>query len=140
MAEWGAKRVKKTCEQCEKLANSVNFPKGVRARIAGVYECDTCEVTKHQPLPENENIVTLYNALPQNFDGYSGIRLISATDIKFVLELFEVYEDLWSDYYQKLLYFHSQYTERAIKEREAHRKAEAWKKKGLKGLKGKRTH
>ena len=61
----GLKQLGKSCKQCEKLANPDNFPKGVRVKIKGVYDCENCEVMEYQPIPENENVVELYNLLPQ---------------------------------------------------------------------------
>lgn len=130
MAGWEAKSVKKNCEDCEKLDNPDSFAKGVRAKIAGVFDCENCVVTEHLPIQENENIVILYNSLPQNYEGHTGIRIISTADIRFVLEIFSVPEELWDDYYQKILYFHLQYTNTFMAEQKVKREADAWKKKG----------
>jgi len=140
VARWAAKGTKKNCKDCKKLANPDSFQKGVRVRIAGVMDCENCEVTKSQPIESNENIIELYNALPENYDGFSGLRIISATDIKFVLELWDVSEGLWDGYYTRLLYFHTEYMRKYIEERKAEREFEAWRKKGLQNLKSRRVH
>lgn len=132
----GLRRLQRDCKTCEKLADRDNYPKGARVKIVEAYDCDNCEVVKYQPIAENQNVVELYEALPQNYDGYSGLRQVSANDVRFILELFEVDKDLWYDYYQKIIYFHGELVkanlkvhEKKQKESEATRK---WKNQRLK--------
>jgi len=125
----GLRKFAKSCEQCEKLANPDNFPKGVRVRIEGVYDCENCEVFKSQPMPENENVVELYNALPKVYDGMSGMQIITASDIKFVFEVYDVHKDLYFDYYQKIVYLHSGIIEARSKVQEKERKREEAERK-----------
>lgn len=123
------RKLGKDCKQCEKLADPDNYPKGTAVRIPGIYDCENCIVMEYQPTLENQNVVDLYNALPQNYEGYSGLRQISATDIKFVLELFEVDKGLWSDYYQKLVYFHRELLGASLEIRKKKQKEEEAKRK-----------
>lgn len=137
----GLRQLGKSCEQCEKLADPDNFPKGVAVKIPGVYDCENCIVMEYQPIPENQNVIDLYNALPQNYEGYSGLRQISATDIKFVLELFDVDKGLWDDYYQKIMYFHSELMKASLEVRKKKQKEEEAKRKWKKRRqKAHRTH
>ena len=106
MAEWGVKGLGKSCEQCRSLLDPSGFEKGARVKV--VLDCENCPVSKARPLPENENIIILYEALPRNYDGITGRRIVTASDIKFILELYEVPRELWSEYYHKLLFFHEQ--------------------------------
>lgn len=137
----GLRKLGKDCEQCEKLADPDSYAKGSAVKIPGVYDCENCIVMKYQPSAENQNVVDLYNALPRNYEGYGGFRQISATDIKFVLELFEVDEKLWSDYYRKLIYFHSELLEAELKVRgKKQKEEEAIRKWKSQRLKAHRTH
>ena len=129
MAEWGVKGLGKSCEQCRSLLDLSGFEKGARVRV--VLDCENCPVMKARPLPENENIVILYNALPKNYDGFSGQRIVTASDIKFILELYEVPKELWSEYYHKLLFFHEQVLialSREKKRKEEMKKHGTWKR------------
>ena len=125
----GQRRLKKNCEDCEKLANPDNYPKGARVRIAEAFDCENCEVMEHQPIEENQNVLDLYDALPQNYEGSGGFRQVSATDIRFILELFEVNKDLWYDYYQKIAYLHSEVVRASLKTRDKKRKEEEAQRK-----------
>lgn len=136
----GLRRLKKNCEQCEKLANPDNYPKGARVRIVEAFDCENCEVMEYQPIEENQNIVDLYDALPQNYEGSSGLRQVSATDIRFILELFEVSKDLWYDYYQKITYFHGELVQASLRAREKKRKMDEMTRKWKAGLKSSRAH
>jgi len=137
----GLRRLQKDCKKCEKLGDPDNYPKGVKVRIAGVYDCENCEVMEYQPIVENQNVVELYDALPQNYEGSSGLRQVSATDVKFILELFEVNKDLWYDYYQKIIYFHGELVNASLKVCEKKRKEdEAIRKWKAARQKAQRTH
>lgn len=127
------RKLGKDCKQCEKLADPDNYPRGAAVKIPGVYDCENCIVMEYQPTLENQNVIDLYNALPQNYEGYGGLRQINAVDIKFVLELFEVDEKLWYDYYQKIVYFCNELMSASLKVREGKRKAEEAKRKWKKG-------
>lgn len=106
MAGWLARGSKKNCEKCKELTKIDSFPAGVNVRI--VLDCENCEVLKSQPIPENEIIFDLYSALPANYDGLSGLKIISASDIKFLFELYNIPHELWEDYYNRLIFYHSQ--------------------------------
>lgn len=136
----GLRRLQKDCKKCEKLGNPDNYPKGVKVRIAGIFDCKNCEVTKHQPTEENQNIIELYDALPQNYESYSGLRQISAIDVRFILELFEVSKDLWYDYYQKIVYYHGELVRASLEVRKEKQKADEATRKWKAQLKGSRTH
>ena len=129
----GLEKHTKSCEQCDKLGNPDNFPKGVRARIKGVYDCEDCEVMKSQPIPENENAVALFEALPKVYDGMSGLQNITASDIKFVFEVWDVPEELYFDYYQKIVFLHLETIRAKLKAQEKKTKNEEatreWKKR-----------
>ena len=135
----GLRKLVRDCDRCEQLANPENYPKGVRVRIAEAFDCDNCEVTKYQPIVENENILELYNALPQNYDGYSGLRILDANAIKFLFELFEVPKELQDSYYMRLVYLHGEVVEASSKAREKEKKRQddvrKWKNRGLKSHK-----
>ena len=103
------------------MASGQSFPKGVRARIN--IDCSKCEVALAQPILENENIVSLYMALPPNYDGFSGLRIVSAKDIEFILKVYGVPRELWDEYYTKMVLLHNYYLEARMKLREAEEKA-----------------
>lgn len=145
MAEWAAKSStsRKNCKLCARLANPANYPKGAKVHIAGVYDCDSCPVMKAQPIPENENIIELYNALPIRYDPVIRVRIVTIADIKFLFILYQIPEDLWFDYYTRLMYFfrimtsnESKMTEKAMKEQQ---KNAAWKKNKLYQLQSGKT-
>jgi len=144
VAEWAAKssKTRKNCKLCAKLANPANYPKGAKVRIAGVYDCDNCPVMKAQPIFENENIVELYNALPIRYDPVTRTRVITTADIKFIFTLYQVSEDLYFDYYTRLMYFFQVMTVSANKmaEKTAEEQKEniAWKKDKLYRLQSKK--
>jgi len=120
VAEWAAKgKSTKSCEDCDKLAKQSggHFAKGVRVRIAEVYDCAKCENYLSRPSQDNENIITLYEALPKNIDGFSGVRTISASDILFLFKIYDVPEELYFDYYHRLMFFHDSLMREAEKQR-----------------------
>lgn len=144
MAEWAAKssKTRKNCKLCAKLANPANYPKGAKVHIAGVYDCDNCPVMKAQPILENENIIELYNALPIKYDPVTRARIITITDIKFIFTLYQISEDLYFDYYTRLMYFfkvmsssENKMVEKAAKEQQENT---AWRKNKLYRLQSKK--
>jgi len=144
VAEWAAKssKTRKNCKLCAKLANPANYPKGAKVHIAGVYDCDNCPVMKAQPIPENENIIELYNALPIRYDPVTRTRIVTTADIKFIFALYQVSEDLHFDYYTRLMYFFqvmsvsaSKMAEKTAKEQQENM---AWRKDKLYQLQSKK--
>jgi len=148
VAEWASKSstTRKNCKLCAKLANPANYPKGSKVRIAGVYDCENCPVMKAQPIPENENIIELYNALPLRYDPVTRIRIVTVEDIKFLFDIYQVPEDLQFDYFTRLTYFFRVMTDSALRMNEKLAKEQQdnvrWKKDTLARLqkKSKRTH
>jgi len=106
VAEYAAKENKRTCKDCERLADPKSYEAGARVRIAEVYDCENCEVTKTQPSLANYPVIELYNSLPRVFDGMSGALQFSTVDIKFVFSIFDVPQELWDEYYFKMMHFH----------------------------------
>lgn len=139
MAAWAAKGVKKDCETCKKLSDPKQFKKG--AKVRHVMDCENCEVFLSQPIPENENVVELYNALPLNYDGMSGQRIITTGDIKFIFDLYRVPKDLRYEYYHKIMYLAEQIflanIEKQKKEDAKTKKTEGWKDDKQPAVKGK---
>jgi len=144
VAEWAAKssKTRKNCKLCAKLANPANYPKGAKVHIAGVYDCDNCPVMKAQPIFENENIIELYNALPIRYDPVTRTRVVTTADIKFIFTLYQISEDLYFDYYTRLMYFFQVMaeSENKIAEKTAKEQQEniAWKKDKLYRLQSKK--
>ena len=85
-----------------------SFAKGSAVKIFEAFDCDKCEVKKGQPISENENILELYNSLPYNYDGYTGLRILDVTAIQFLFEIFDVDKNVKDDYYRKLVYLHGE--------------------------------
>jgi len=135
VAEWATKSSKKDCELCAKLGSSTSFSKGAKVRIAEAFDCANCPVVKGQPIPDNENIIELYNALPDNYDPMTGRRIITATDIKILFDLYEVPKEIRLDYYSRIMYFYQQMIKASTKEREkleeTKKQNEEWRKKTL---------
>ena len=100
MAVWGAKKSRKDCKRCRQLQSPEAFEDGAQVRIAGVGDCKNCEVMKNQPIRENQNIVDLYNALPQEGG-------VAVKDVHALFEIYELPQELWFDYYQRLLFLHN---------------------------------
>jgi len=144
VAEWAAKSStsRKNCKLCARLANPANYPKGTKVHIAGVYDCDNCPVMKAQPISENENIIELYNALPIRYDPIIRIRIVTIADIKFLFTLYQIPENLWFDYYTRLMYFFRIMTSNESKMREKTAKEQQentdWKKNKLYRLQSKK--
>lgn len=119
MAEfWGGSGAKKSCSWCDQVSDPANYPPGTTVYIAEAYNCENCAYWKAQPLPANENILTLYQNLPKSFEGWSGIRTISCSDIKFIFDLYDVPDSLRDEYYMKLLFFHEALIDRAGREKD----------------------
>lgn len=131
MAEWAAKSSKKDCKLCARLRNPDNFPKGAKVRISEAFDCANCPVTKGQPIPDNENVLEFYNALPNNYDPMTGRRIITATEIKILFDFYEVPKELRLDYYSRIMYFHRQIIQAESKEKkkltEAKQQDDQWR-------------
>jgi len=107
VAWWWVHDVEKKYEDCKKLASQSSFEKGSRVRVKSIEDCEKI-LEESQPTDENYPIVILYNEMPRKFNPVSGIREISVEDIRFVFKLYNVPEELYYDYYHRLLYFHDQ--------------------------------
>jgi len=134
VASWLANENRKTCENCERSLSAEAFGEGIHflRREEDEEACARCEVTNSRPLPSNEIVLDLYGALPPRFDSFSGLRVFSFGDVMGLFDLFEIYPELRSDYYQRLLFFHNQLSTaihaRREKKQAVNREAEAWKK------------
>ena len=107
-----------------------SFQKGAKVHIAEAFDCANCEVTLGQPISDNENIIDLYDSLPQKFDSFSGLKDMSAEGVKFVFETYDVHPDLWEDYYNRLMFFHrSVLNIKAKREKRKHKLEEQQKRK-----------
>lgn len=73
-------------------------------------------MTLNEPLLCNENILTLYGALPKNYDSYSGLKIFTVQDVLLLFKLYSIDKSLWEEYYNKLMYFHGYYMEARNKE------------------------
>jgi len=129
----GLVKLSRTCEECEKLGNKENLPKGARARFSGVYDCENCEIWEYVPLPENEVVLELYDLLPENYSG-AGARLVSASDIGLIFRIFDIPEELQEDYYRKLIFLHNQVIQ-AFYEAQNKKAKTRQESKSLKGVK-----
>ena len=85
-----------------------SFAKGIQARI--VLNCNNCPVVKAIPIPENENILDLYQELPQTFDSF-GNRVVDLNALKLIFDLNNISKELHTDYGRRILYFNSQLIE-----------------------------
>jgi len=139
----GLKKSKKNCDDCKRLRDPESFAKGSAVKIFEAFDCEECEVKKGQPIPENENILELYNSIPHNYDGYTGLRILDVNAIKFLFEVFDVGKNIQDDYYRKLVYLHGEIVNanekvrvQEEKKREADRK---WKEEKSR-MKSKRLH
>jgi hypothetical protein len=47
--------------------------------------------------------------LPPQYDGMSGFKMFSWTDVKGIFELFRIPRKVWDDYYMRLLHFHERF-------------------------------
>lgn len=103
MAEFSVLENTKSCELCEVLAKQKSFKKGSRVRVSGAFDCENCQVFKSQPIKENEVILTLFNLLPAKFN-MNGMREISAEDIHFLFKLNYIHQNLWQDYYNRIMF------------------------------------
>ncbi len=111
VAKWTVAKNKKTCKKCKQLLNADSFSKGIRQVLKPSFfkeqNCAKCEVTLRQPIPENENIIDIYNAIPLRYDPYSGDRIITAQDIQFMLNFYDVPKILHFDYFHRVVFLHS---------------------------------
>ena len=122
VAKWQAKPEKSrmNCKLCKLLTSPQSFALGSQVHIAEVGNCETCEVALSTPSSDNEPIMELYNMLPQNFDGFSGYRIISFSDIMGLFDLIGVLKELREDFYFRLKFFHEQLISAIEAIREAH--------------------
>lgn len=127
MAVWGAKKNRRDCKKCKQLQKAGSFEKGSKVKIAGLGDCENCEVMKNSPSERNENIVALYNALPREGG-------VTVTDFHALFEIYEIPQELRFDYYQRLLFLHN--TIMGAREKEF--KKSAQEKKGVDQWKKKR--
>lgn len=97
----------KSCELCEKLSKQKSFKKGSRVRVSGAFDCENCIVYKSQPIRENEIILTLFNSLPARFN-FNGMREITTEDIQFIFKINYIHEDLWQDYYNRIIFLNNE--------------------------------
>ena len=104
-----AKEQRKDCKTCVKLNDPKNFARGTNVKWQ--INCDDCEVTLAQPLMENENVVVLYGLLPSNYDGMSGFKTFSVTDILRLFELMNIDKKLYASYFRKINYLHKEFVE-----------------------------
>jgi len=109
VAAWGAKKNKKDCKICKQLQNPEAFEDGAQVRIAGIGDCKNCEVMKNQPIRENQNIVDLYNAMPREGG-------VTVKDMHSLFEIYDIPQELWFDYYQRLLFLHNTMSDARSKE------------------------
>jgi len=100
------------------------FGPDVQFRVEGVGDCGSCIVTRSQPNQDNEIIIELYDLLPKNYDGWTGAKVVSFADVVGLFKMFEVREELWDDYYLRLMYFHDQLFEHRQKWAEEKRREE----------------
>jgi len=139
----GLKKSKKNCDDCRRLRDPESFAKGSAVKIFEAFDCEKCEVKKGQPVPENENILELYNSLPHNYDGYTGLRILDVNAIKFLFEIFDVGKDIQDDYYRKLVFLHGEIVDASekVREQEAKKKeAERKWREEKSRMKSKRFH
>jgi hypothetical protein len=110
-----------------------SFEKGAKVHVAEAFDCANCEVTLSQPIPDNENIIDLYDSLPQKYDAFSGVKDMSAEGIKFVFQVYGIHPDLWEDYYNRLMFFHRAFLEAKDKREKRKQKKQEMVEKAKKG-------
>ena len=136
----GARRLSKSCEDCKKLSDPDSYAKGARVRIFEASDCENCETRKSSPIIENENIIAIYDAMLERYDGFSGTKVISTMDVMAVMEMLEVPEEVWDDHYTRIAYYHSEVMRASVKASERKKKkgedAEAWKKRKRAEIRG----
>jgi len=142
VAEFSVLENTKSCKLCETLAKQKSFSKGSRVRISGAFDCKNCIVYKSQPIRENEAILTLFNLLPVKFN-FNGIREITAEDIQFIFKINYIHEDLWQDYYNRIMFLNQEINvanNKKSKSRKTEQEAvDKWKKDRLTSIKGKKA-
>lgn len=139
----GLRKSKKNCDDCKRMRDPDSFAKGSAVKIFEAFDCDKCEVKKAQPIPDNENILDLYNSLPHNYDGYTGLRIFDVSAVKFLFNIFDVDEDVQDDYYMRLVYLHGEIVtanEEVRKQEEKKKEVDRkWKEEKAR-MKSKRIH
>jgi hypothetical protein len=71
-------------------------------------DCETCEVTISQPIPENEIILEAYELLPRNYDGFTGSKIIRLDEVREVFSMLGASPKRFDDLYMRLMYFHQE--------------------------------
>jgi len=122
------------------LSDPDSFAKGARVRIFEAGDCENCETRKSSPIIENENIIAIYDAMLERYDGFSGTKVIGTMDVIAVMEMLEVPEEIQDDYYARIAYYHSEVMRASVKgskkKKEHDEDAEAWKKRRRAELRG----
>ena len=141
MAEFSVLENTKSCELCETLAKQKSFKKGSRVRVSGAFDCENCQVYKSRPIRENEVILTLFNLLPVK-SNFSGMREITAEDIQFIFKLNYIHEDLWQDYYNRIMFLNQEiniaYNKKSKSKKTEQEVVGKWKKERLASMSGKK--
>ena len=99
------------------LASPESFLAGAVVYIDGLGDCANCEVTHSQPSLDNEVILELYDLLPKNYDGFTGMLMLSVVDVTGAFEVLGVPRARWDDYYMRLMYFHEELTRKRLENR-----------------------
>jgi len=92
------------------------LPKHLRDSVFPL-DCENCYINTCQPIEDNEIVLELYEQLPFVYDGMAEIRIITAADVKFVFEIFDISRNLWDDLYQRIMYYQNIITETELKMR-----------------------
>lgn len=149
MARWWAKKNRKTCDKCKQFKDPKSFGAGITKVLKPGFfkeeDCSKCEVMKNRPIPENENIIDIYNAVPPRYDPFSGDRIITAQDIQFMLDFYDVPKKLHFDYFHRVVEFYKEILNAHHKESEKENKrkeeAKSWTDEKLAAITGKdKTH
>lgn len=99
---------KKDCETCMRLRSPKSFSKGTNIRLPELENCEECEVTLSQPLPENEIILEMYADIPC-YDSMAGLKTFSISDITNLFRLHSIPEVLHEECFNKIVFFHQEY-------------------------------
>lgn len=95
----------RNCDVCKKLGDQKSFQKGLRVKIYEAYDCENCPIWTDRPSRENEIILSLYRCLPDSYDNI-GVKTFTTSDVISMFKLKDVAEELWEEYYERILYFH----------------------------------
>ena len=113
---------RKNCKMCSTFVDPSAFQQGLTVFVESANKCEDCEVAKANPLPSNEEILFIYASLPTNWDGMTGLRIVTADDIYKTMELLEIPEELWCDYFQRITHYHNASSKVSVKRTEAEQK------------------